>query len=112
MQVHYLSIEADNLAAAKARLFRIETDVLNNFKVFGVTARPMNEQERLNVLHGIFHPEGEPFHFSWDWLVPSGLPAKDFIAPSSFRFGDGRTFRMGRKLGAVSFLVNPCAGAE
>ena len=98
------SIEADNLAAAKARLSRIETDVLNNFKVLGVTARPMNGQERLNVLHGIFHPEGEPFRFSWDWLVPSGLTTKDFIAPSSFRFGDGRTFRMGRKLGAVSFL--------
>ena len=98
------SIEADNLAAAKARLSRIETDVLNSFKVLGVTARPMNGQERLNVLHGIFHPEGEPFRFSWDWLVPSGLSTKDFIAPSSFRFGDGRTFRMGRKLGAVSFL--------
>ena len=98
------SIEADNLAAAKARLSRIETDVLNNFKVLGVTARPMNGQERLNVLHGILHPEGEPFRFSWDWLVPSGLSTKDFIAPSSFRFGDGRTFRMGRKLGAVSFL--------
>ena len=98
------SIKADNLAAAKARLSRIETDVLNNFKVLGVTARPMNGQERLNVLHGIFHPEGEPFRFSWDWLVPSGLTTKDFIAPSSFRFGDGRTFRMGRKLGAVSFL--------
>ena len=46
------SIEADNLAAAKARLSRIETDVLNNFKVLGVTARPMNGQERLNVLRG------------------------------------------------------------
>ena len=98
------SIEADNLAAAKARLSRIETDVLNNFKVLGVTARPMNGQERLNVLHGIFHPAGEPFRFSWDWLVPSGLTTKDFIAPSSFHFGDGRTFRMGKKLGAVSFL--------
>ena len=98
------SIEADNLAAAKARLSRIETDVLNNFKVLGAAARPLNGQERLNVLHGIFHPEGEPFRFSWDWLAPSGLGTKDFIAPSSFRFGDGRTFRMGRKLGAVSFL--------
>ena len=32
------SIEADSLAAAKARLARIETDVLNNFKVLGVAA--------------------------------------------------------------------------
>ena len=98
------SIEADNLAAAKARLARIETDILNNFKVLGVSAHPMTGYERLEMLHGIFHPEGEPFHFSWDWLIPSGLTTKDFIAPSSFRFGEGRTFRMGRKLGAVSFL--------
>ena len=98
------SIEADNLSAAKARLSRIETDVLNNFKVLGVTARPQTGYERLQTLHGVFHPEGEPFRFSWDWLAPSGLSTKDFIAPSSFRFGEGRYFRMGRKLGAVSFL--------
>ena len=98
------SIEADNLTAAKARLSRIEADVLNNFKILGAAAHPMTGQERLQALHGIFHPEGEPFRFSWDWLAPSGLSTKDFIAPSSFRFGDGRTFRMGRKLGAVSFL--------
>ena len=67
------SIEADNLAAAKARLSRIETDVLNNFKVLGVTARPMNGQERLNVLHGIFHPEGEPSCAGcWCWRRGGG----------------------------------------
>ncbi len=98
------SIEADSLNAAKSRLARIETDILNNFKVLGVSARPMTGYERLERLHGIFHPEGEPFRFSWDWLIPSGLTTKDFIAPSSFRFGEGRTFRIGRKLGAVSFL--------
>lgn len=98
------SIEADNLSAAKARLARIETDILNNFKVLGVAARPMSGYERLKTLHGVFHPDGEPFAFSWDWLAPSGLSTKDFIAPSSFRFGEGRSFRMGGKLGAVSFL--------
>ena len=98
------SIEADNLKAAKARLSRIETDILNNFKVLGVTAKTMTGVDRLQTLHGVFHPEGEPFAFSWDWLTPSGLSTKDFIAPSSFRFGEGRTFRMGRKIGAVSFL--------
>ena len=98
------SVEAENISAAKARLARIETDILNNFKVLGVAARPMTGYERLETLHGVFHPDGEPFAFSWDWLAPSGLSTKDFIAPSSFRFGEGRTFRMGRKLGAVSFL--------
>ena len=98
------SIEADGMSAAKSRLARIETDILNNFKVLGVSARPMTGYERLEVLHGIFHPQGEPFRFSWDWLIPSGLTTKDFIAPSSFRFGDGRYFRMGQKIGAVSFF--------
>ena len=98
------SVEADNLNAAKARLARIETDILNNFKVLGAAARPMTGYERLEALHSVFHPEGEPFRFSWDWLTPSGLATKDFIAPSSFRFGEGRYFRMGRKIGAVSFL--------
>ena len=98
------SVEADNLNAAKARLARIETDILNNFKVLGAAARPMTGYERLEALHSVFHPEGEPFRFSWNWLTPSGLTTKDFIAPSSFRFGEGRYFRMGRKIGAVSFL--------
>lgn len=46
----------------------------------------------------------EPFHFDWKWLVPSGLSVKDFIAPSSFEFREGRVFKTGGKFGAVSFL--------
>ena len=98
------SIEADNMSAAKSRLSRIETDILNNFKVLGVSARPQTGYERLQPRHGVFPPGGEPFHFDFSWLAPSGLTTKDFIAPPSFRFGEGRYFRMGRKIGAVSFL--------
>ena len=78
------SIEAETLGAAKSRLARIETDVLNNFKVLGVSAHPLTGYERLAMLHGIFHPEGEPFCFDFSWLAPSGLSTKDFIAPSSW----------------------------
>ena len=98
------TIEAKDIKSARARLARIETDVLNNFKLLGVSARPMTGYERLKMLHGIFHPEGGQFAFDFSWLAPSGLSTKDFIAPSSFRFGEGRYFRMGRKIGAVSFL--------
>ena len=98
-------IEADGLKAAKSRLDRIETDILNNFKRLGVAAEPMNGAERLRLMHGIFHMDTpEPFRFSWDWLAPSGLSVKDFIAPSSFEFRTGNCFCMGRKLGSVSFL--------
>ena len=80
-------------------------DVINNFKRLGVACSPMNGMERLHLLHGIFHMDGQtPFRFSWDWLAPSGLSTKDFIAPSSFEFKNGRMFRMGKMFGAVSFL--------
>ena len=98
-------VEADGLKAAKPRLERIETDILNNFKRLGVAAKPMNGMERLRLLHGMLHmDEQEPFRFSWDWLAPSGLSVKDFIAPSSFEFRTGRSFGVGRRIGCASFL--------
>jgi type IV secretory pathway VirB4 component len=98
-------IEADTLKAAKPRLDRIETDILNNFKRLGVSADGMNGMERLRIMHGMFHmDDNAPFRFSWDWLAPSGLSPKDFIAPSSFEFRNGNSFGVGKKLGAVSFL--------
>ena len=98
-------IEAESYRTAKPRLERIEMDILNNFKRLGVSASPMNGMERLQLLHGIFHMDEQlDFHFSWDWLAPTGLSVKDFIAPSSFEFRTGKVFGMGKKLGAVSFL--------
>ena len=98
------TVEADNLKMARARLNRIEIDTLNHFKVLGAAAHTLDGKQRLEVLHGIFHPDGERFHFRWDDLPKSGLSVKDYIAPSSFRFGEGRMFRMGGKYGAASFL--------
>ena len=98
------TVEAKDIRSARARLARIETDTLNHFKVIGAAARVLDGKQRLEVLHGLFHPDGERFNFAWEWLPASGLSVKDFIAPSSFRFGDGRMFQMGGKFGVVSFL--------
>ena len=98
-------IEADGMKTAKPRLERIETDVLNNFKRLGVAAEPLNGTERLRLLHDMLRiDDPAPFRFSWDWLAPSGLSVKDFIAPSSFEFAKGNYFGIGQKRGAVSFL--------
>ena len=98
-------IDADSIKAAKPRLERIETDILNNFKRLGVAARTLDGKERLFQLHAVFHMDEQlPFQFEWDWLAPSGLSTKDFIAPSSFEFRTGKQFRMGKKYGTVSFL--------
>ena len=98
-------IEAANMKEAKPRLDRIETDLLNNFKRLGVAAEPLNGKQRLALMHGMFHmDEHIDFRFEWEWLAPSGLSVKDFIAPSSFEFRTGKEFGIGNKLGAVSFL--------
>ena len=98
-------IEAANVKEAKPRLDRIETDLLNNFKKLGVAAEPLNGKQRLALMHSMFHiDEHTDFNFEWEWLAPSGLSVKDFIAPSSFEFRNGKEFGVGKKLGAVSFL--------
>ncbi|SHJ20871.1 Type IV secretory pathway, VirB4 component [Geosporobacter subterraneus DSM 17957] len=98
-------IEADSLKAAKPRMERVEADILANFKTMGVKARTLSGLERLEVLHGQFHPDGqEKLRFSWEDIPKTGLSTRDYIAPTSFDFRDGKTFRMGEHYGAVSFL--------
>ena len=98
-------VEADGIKTARPRLERIETDVINNFKRLGAAVETLNGKERLRLLHSIFHMDTqEKFAFEWDWLSRTGLSTKDFIAPTGFEFREGRRFRMGGTLGAVSFL--------
>ena len=71
----------------------------------GVSAEPLDGKARLAQLHAIFHMDEQiPFRFEREWLAPSGLSTKDFIAPSSFAFRTGKQFQMGKKHGAVSFV--------
>ncbi len=98
-------IHADSMKAAKPRIIHIETDLLNNFKRLGVQAKVLNGKERLALMHQQFHMgDREKFNFDWKYLAGSGLSVKDFIAPSSFHFMNGKKFRMGSLYGAMSFL--------
>ncbi len=98
-------IHAESVRAAKPRLLHVETDLMNNFKKLGVGAKTLNGRERLALMHRIFHVgESDRFLFDWEWLKPTGLTVKDFIAPSSFHFPNGKRFEMGSTFGAVSFL--------
>ena len=98
-------VEADSLKEAKPRLERIEADVLANFKTLGVRAHSLSGYERLAVLHKMFHPaDNQKFRFAWDAIYKTGLSSKDFIAPDSFTFKNGRMFQIGRTYGAMSFL--------
>ncbi len=98
-------VEASDIRAAKPKLERIETDILNNLKALGVYAHSLSGYERLKVLYLAMNEDvQEPFIFSYDLITRTGLSTKDFIAPSSFDFRDSRYFRMGHTIGAVSFL--------
>ena len=99
------SIEAKNIREARPKLERIETDILNNFKVLGVPAVSLNGEERLKILYETFNPEElSDFRFDYDSLIYSGLTTKDYVAPTSFGFREGKTFEMGNTIGAVSYL--------
>ena len=99
------SIEADNIREAKPKLERIESDILNNFKILGVPAVTLNGAERLQILYETFNPdETMDFLFDYDSMLRTGLTTKDYVAPTSFVFRDGKTFQMGNTIGAVSFL--------
>ena len=99
------AIEADSIRVARPKLERIEADILNNFKVLGVVAYPLNGVERLRLMYEFFNPDSQtPFDFSYDMVLKSGMSTKDFIAPTSFRFRKARDFSMGDRLGAASYL--------
>lgn len=98
-------IDGDNLRDVKPKLERIEIDILNNFRSMGVLAEVLDGKERLELLHSCFNPDGkEKFIFSWDMIPQTGLTVKDFIAPTSFDFSKGNSFKMSGKYGAVSFV--------
>nr|WP_090815653.1 DUF87 domain-containing protein [Oribacterium sp. KHPX15] len=98
-------IHAESMKVAKPRLIHIETDLLNNFKRLGVRAQTLNGTERLELMHSQFHMgDDAKFHFDWSWLTGSGLNVKDFIAPSSLYFKNGRVFQIGDLYCAMSFL--------
>jgi len=98
-------IEATSLREAKAKLERIEIDIINNFKALGVQAVALTGPERLSVLHGQMHPDGrEKLRFEWADLPKTGFATKDLVAPTSFDFSDSKTFKMGTTVGAVSYI--------
>ena len=98
-------LEADDIRTAKAKLERVEADITANLKQMGVDSHSLSGYESLKLLYETLNPETqEPFIFNFDMIARTGLSSKDFIAPTSFDFRDGKYFRMGNTIGAVSYL--------
>jgi len=99
-----ITVEAADLTGAKEKLHRLVADTLNRFRQIGSVAVALDGKAWLVLLHSIFHPDGDRFQFSWNWIAASGASQKDYIVPTSFRFGTMRNFFMGSKHCAAGFL--------
>ena len=95
------TVEAKDIRSARARLARIETDTLNHFKVIGAAARVLDGKQRLEVLHGIFHPDGERFNFAWEVCLLTSWTRKTGLS-SICTFRVSTTTKQSRRLSARS----------
>lgn len=99
-------IQAENKRDAVSRLSKIETDVLNKFKILGCKAFPLTGQERLKVMHDYMNQDSlKKFGMkSFKDVVKTGLTPKAYIAPSSFDFRNTREFKIGGMWGSSNYL--------
>ena len=59
----------------------------------------------MRILYETFNPDSTvDFQFDYGSMIKTGLNTKDYVAPTSFVFKDGKTFQMGNTMGAVSYL--------
>lgn len=99
-----LTVTAESTPDAEMKFHSIIEGITNILHPLGLKIQVLTGYERLNLFYDILHRNNDEFIFSWDWLQNAGLTTKDYIAPSSFHFGDSRTFKIEDKIGAVSFL--------
>lgn len=98
-------IEARDRKQAVSRLAKIESDVINKFKLLGCKCVPVNGLERLRIMHDYLNQDSlEKFAMkSFKDVVESGLTPKNFITPTSFDFRAKDYYKMGfgRALGVT-----------
>lgn len=104
-------IEAKDYKNARLKLAKISKQLEKYLHKFNSRCRVLNGYERLELLFRIFHPASkEKLLWNWDMPIKTGLSSKDFIAPSGFSFRSSpelnatKYFRVGDRIGAVSFL--------
>lgn len=99
-------ITAKDKKAALGRLSKIETDILNRFKILGCKAETITGVERLKIMHDYMNQDyPAPFVMkSFKDVKEQGLTPKSFIAPSSFDFRNTKEFKMGDMWGTANYV--------
>ena len=100
-------IEARDKKNAVSRLAKIESDILNKFKILGCRANTINGLERLRILHDYLNQDSlEKFAMhSFKDVAKSGLTPKNFIAPTSFDFRAKDYYKIGDMFATTNYLI-------
>lgn len=100
-----VTTSAKTVREAKMKLSRIESEIINNFKMMGVSSVPLDGRDRLRLLHNLLNTKDSKFSMDWNDVKEKNLSTKDCIAPPFFDFREKTYFRMGKKYGQVHHLM-------
>ncbi len=105
-----ITIKARNIMEAMINFNRIELEIVSNFQQIGSKARRLSTSERLELLHDIFRNDqigNFDCNGSFDYakLKANNLSAKDYIAPSVFKF-DTNEILIGDRYARCVFINN------
>lgn len=97
--------ECENLENARLKLGNLERDICRNFIDMGTFARPLDGNQRLQVMYEYFN-QGRmcPIQFDLKELTVLGSSEKDLVAPSAFDFSWDESFKMGNMYGSVFYI--------
>lgn len=105
-----ITIKAKNVMEAMVNFNRIELEMISSFQKIGSKARRLSTAERLELLHDIFRKEqigNFDCNGSFDYakIKANNFSAKDYIAPSAFRF-DTNEILIGDRYARCVFINN------
>lgn len=100
-------LEAKDRKQAVSRLAKVESDIMNRFKILGCRTEQVNGLERLKVFHDIMNQDSlERFAMrSFKDVASSGLTPKNYIAPTSFDFRAKDYYKLGDLFATTGYLV-------
>ena len=88
----YITVRCDtakNYEEAKIYFNTLEGNMERAFKEIGSILIPLNAEERLEIIHNIYHiGKEDEFHFDMNEAIKKGLDFKDIIAPTYMNFKD------------------------
>lgn len=99
-----LSVPQRKIEETRAYFRRVDTDLAKSFGRLDSGAKPLDNHDRLRILHDFFRPGEEQYYtFDQSAAIRRGLDFRDLICPDGLQFKGGH-FEMGGKYGRVLFL--------